>query len=152
MNRLWSHRTFAAASALSAAAFVAACSAPSGREAAGSVAMATPPIKHVFVIVLENQGYDTTFAPTTRATDLADTLTKQGALLRQYYGIGHFSLDNYIAMVSGMPATALTQIDCPRFVDFVQTGTAEGIPVGAGCVYPASVKTIANQLEARTYT
>src|SRR5262252_9188283 len=127
MSRFWSHRTFAAASALSAAVFVAPCSAPGGGggegSSAGSVAVAMPPIKHVFLIVLENQGYDTTFAPTTRATYLADTLTKQGALLKQYYGIGHFSLDNYIAMISGMPATGLTQIDCPRFVDFVQTGT-----------------------------
>ena len=147
-----------ALAALGAGALVAAFVAPCGgggskpAESAGTVALAMPPIKHVYVIVLENQGYDTTFAPTTRATYLADTLTKQGALLRQYYGIGHYSLDNYIAMISGMPATALTQIDCPQFIDFVQTGTAEGLPVGNGCVYPASVKTVANQLEERTYT
>ena len=73
--------------------------------------------------------------------------------VRQYHGIGHFSLDNYIAMVSGMPATALTQIDCPVYVDFVQTGTtADGQPIGSGCVYPADVKTIANQLDAQTLT
>ena len=153
MNFFRGHRTFAAASALSAAAFVAPFSGPKARESAATVAVAMPPIKHVFVIVLENQGYDTTFAPTTRATYLADTLTKQGALLRQYHGIGHFSLDNYIAMISGMPATAATQIDCPQFVDFVQTGTSpDGLPIGTGCVFPASVKTIANQLEARAYT
>ncbi len=151
MNLFRSHRALAAASVLSAAAFVAPCT-ESGQSAVNAV-VAMPPIKHVFVIVLENQGFDTTFAPTTRATYLADTLVKQGALLRQYYSIGHFSLDNYIAMISGMGATAQTQIDCPLFVDFVQTGTtSDGQPIGAGCVYPASVKTIANQLEARTYT
>jgi len=151
MNLFRSHRALAAASALSAAAFVAPCTESS--ESAVNAAVAMPPIKHVFVIVLENQGFDTTFAPTTLATYLADTLTKQGALLRKYYGIGHFSLDNYVAMISGMGATAQTQIDCPLFVDFVQTGTtSDGQPIGAGCVYPASVKTIANQLEARTYT
>jgi hypothetical protein len=151
MNLFRSHRAFAAASVLSAAAFVAPCTDSS--QSAVNAAVAMPPIKHVFVIVLENQGFDTTFAPTTRATYLADTLVKQGALLRQYYGIGHFSLDNYIAMISGMGATAQTQIDCPIFVDFVQTGTtSDGQPIGAGCVYPASVKTIANQLDARTYT
>ena len=53
-----------------------------------------PGIEHVFVIVLENKGFDTTFRAATDAPYLADTLTKQGALLRQYYGIGHFSLDN----------------------------------------------------------
>jgi hypothetical protein len=136
---------------LSAAAFVAPCTDSS--QSAVNAGVAMPPIKHVFVIVLENQGFDTTFAPTTRATYLADTLVKQGALLRQYYGIGHFSLDNYIAMISGLGATAQTQIDCPVFVDFVQTGTtSDGQPIGAGCVYPASVKTIANQLDARAYT
>ena len=100
MNLFRSHRAFAAASVLSAAAFVAPCTESS--QSAVNAVVAMPPIKHVFVIVLENQGFDTTFAPTTRATYLADTLTKQGALLRQYYGIGHFSLDNYIAMISGM--------------------------------------------------
>ncbi len=112
MNLFRSHRAFAAASVLSAAAFVAPCTDSS--QSAVNAAVAMPPIKHVFVIVLENQGFDTTFAPTTRATYLADTLVKQGALLRQYYGIGHFSLDNYIAMISGMGATAQTQIDCPH--------------------------------------
>ena len=151
MNLFRSHRAFAAASVLSAAAFVAPCT--ESNQSAVSAAVAMPPIKHVFVIVLENEGFDTTFAPATRATYLADTLRKQGALLKEYYGIGHFSLDNYIAMISGMAATAQTQIDCPQFVDFVQTGTtSDGQPIGAGCVYPASVKTIANQLEARTYT
>jgi hypothetical protein len=151
MNLFRSHRAFAAASVLSAAAFVSPWTESS--QSAVHAVVEMPPIKHVFVIVLENQGFDTTFAPTTRATYLADTLRKQGALLRQYYGIGHFSLDNYIAMISGMGATAQTQIDCPVFLDFVQTGTtSDGQPIGAGCVYPASVKTIANQLEARTYT
>jgi hypothetical protein len=151
MNVLRSHRALAAASIFCAAAFVAPCG--DSTQSAANAAIAMPPIKHVFVIVLENEGFDTTFAPTTRATFLADTLVKQGALLRQYYGIGHFSLDNYIAMVSGMPATALTQIDCPQFVDFVQTGKSpDGQPTGTGCVYPASVKTIANQLDAKALT
>ena len=151
MNVFRSHRAFGFASLLSAATFAPCNDAVVKAPARAAVAM--PPIKHVFVIVLENEGFDTTFAPTTRATFLADTLVKQGALLRQYYGIGHFSLDNYIAMISGMPATALTQIDCPQFVDFVQTAmTTDGQPVGNGCVYPGGVKTIANQLDAKAYT
>jgi phosphatidylinositol-3-phosphatase len=148
MNVLHSRRALAVVSLLASATFVAARS-----RSAAEPAVATPPIKHVFVIMLENEGFDTTFAPTTRATYLADTLVKQGALLRQYFGIGHYSLDNYIAMISGMPATAATQMDCPKFIDFVQTGTSpDGQPIGTGCVYPASVKTIANQLDARALT
>ncbi len=147
MNLLHHPLAFSLVTALSAAT-LAPCN-----DAANRAPAAPPPIKHVFVILLENEGFDTTFATTTRATYLADTLVKKGALLRQYYGIGHFSLDNYIAMISGMPATAQTQIDCPRFVDFVQTATTtDGQPVGTGCVYPANVKTIANQLDARALT
>lgn len=114
---------------------------------------APAPVGHVFIIVLENKGYDTTFSPTSSAPYLADTLAKQGALLRQYYGTGHVSLDNYIAMISGLAPSHETQIDCPRYVDFVQTGTApDGQPIGAGCVYPKRIKTVANQLEAKHLT
>jgi phosphatidylinositol-3-phosphatase len=106
-------------------------------------------IQHVFIIVLENKGYDTTFRAGTDAPYLADTLTKQGAFLRQYYGIGHFSLDNYIAMISGIAPTRETQADCYHYDDFVETGIApDGQLIGSGCVYPAHVQTIANQLAA----
>jgi hypothetical protein len=148
MNGLCSPRALAAASVFSAMTLAAPCT-----DAVVRLPAPMPPIKHVFVIVLENEGFDTTFAVTTRATYLADTLTKQGALLKQYFGIGHFSLDNYIAMISGMGATAQTQIDCPRYIDFVQTGSArDGQLIGAGCVYPSKVKTIANQLEDKRLT
>ncbi|MGI8401871.1 MAG: alkaline phosphatase family protein [Gemmatimonadaceae bacterium] len=111
---------------------------------------APPPIRHVFVIVLENQGFDTTFNAHSRAPYLADTLRKAGAFLRQYYGVAHYSLGNYLAMISGVAPTHKTQIDCPSFDDFVQTGIArDGQPIGDGCVYPAHVSTIVNQLEKK---
>jgi phosphatidylinositol-3-phosphatase len=114
----------------------------------------TPPIKHVFILVLENQGYDTTFAAKpARAPYLADTLRKAGVLLRDYYGTVHFSLGNYTAMISGIAPTREIQADCGRYVEFVETGIAkDGQPIGSGCVYPAHVPTIANQLEARHLT
>src|SRR5882672_10590121 len=79
----------------------------------GSLAAAAPPpIRHVFIIVLENKGFDKTFGPSSPATYLSQTLTAQGQLLRQYYGIGHKSLPNYLAMVSGQAPNAVTQADC----------------------------------------
>jgi len=112
-----------------------------------------PPIHHVFVIVLENEDYDATFGPASPAPYLADSMVAAGALLRQYYGIGHFSLDNYIAMISGMAPDLETQRDCHLYVDFVETGiTADGQPIGRGCIYPAHVLTIANQLAGRGLT
>jgi hypothetical protein len=112
-----------------------------------------PPIRHVFIIVLENQGFDTTFNPHPRAPYLADTLRLAGAFLRQYHGTAHYSLGNYLAMIAGVASTPKTQIDCPRFDDFVETGIApDGQPIGDGCVYPAHVATIVNQLEAKRLT
>jgi phosphatidylinositol-3-phosphatase len=115
---------------------------------AGSAAKAGPKPGHVFIIVLENEGYDVTFGRKSPATYLR-ALARQGALLTRYYGIGHYSLDNYIAMVSGQAPNPVTQADCQSFVEFVATGTGKhGQAIGMGCVYPASVSTIANQLEA----
>ena len=117
----------------------------SGAQAAESA----PPIRHVFVIVLENEGFDETFGPESAAPYLSHTLAAQGALLTQYFGTGHNSLDNYLAMISGQAATPETRADCRTFEDFVQTGTApNGQAVGHGCVYPAQIKTLSDQLTA----
>lgn len=104
---------------------------------------------HVFVIVLENEGYNTTFGPGSKAPYLSQTLTKQGVLLTQYYGTGHASLDNYVAMISGQAATPQTRNDCQTYQDFTLTGmTPDGQAIGSGCVYPASIKTLSDQLNA----
>src|SRR5258707_13740066 len=87
--------------------------------AAGSLSAALPPIRHVFIIVLENKGFDETFGTSSPAPYLSQTLTSQGMLLRQYYGIGHASLDNYIAMGSGQGPTGVTQSDCLVYMNVV---------------------------------
>jgi len=109
-----------------------------------------PKIGHVFVLVLENENFNTTFGPGTAAPYLAHDLPAQGAMLDHYYGIGHFSLDNYIAMISGQAPNPVTQDDCEIYADFVQKGvTRDGQAIGEGCVYPASIKTLADQLETK---
>lgn len=106
-------------------------------------------ITHVFIIVLENKGFDETFGPFSHAPYLSKTLRDQGALLEHYYGTGHDSLDNYLSMVSGMAPNIETMSDCEIFSDFVMSGmSTDGQPIGHGCVYPKSILTIANQLEA----
>jgi phospholipase C len=108
------------------------------------------PINHVFVIVLENNGYDETFGPNSPMPYLSTTLTRQGALLRQYYATAHVSLPNYIAMVSGQGPNAATQSDCQLYADLVPGVIGpDGQAIGSGCVYPSSVKTVADQLEER---
>src|SRR6476660_8295708 len=115
--------------------------------AAAPAHAALPPVKHVFVIWLENKDYAASFAQTDpKAPYLAKTLPAMGALLPEYYGIGHASLDNYIAVISGQGPNPQTQADCQIFTDF-QPGTegADGQAMGSGCVYPTQVKTIADQ-------
>src|SRR3954452_4968960 len=78
---------------------------------------APPPIRHVFVINLENKSFDHTFGAGSAAPFLSQTLASQGALLRQYFGTSHNSLGNYITQISGQAPTSDTQADCPNFHD-----------------------------------
>ncbi|MET8430877.1 alkaline phosphatase family protein [Nocardia sp. NPDC004860] len=113
----------------------------------GPHATADPGAPHIFVIQLENKGYDETWGPASAAPYLSKTLRSEGVLLSQYYGTGHNSLDNYIAQLSGQGPNAETQADCQIYSDFVGAGTVPpGQAVGQGCVYPASVQTLAGQL------
>jgi hypothetical protein len=120
---------------------------------AGSAApahAALPPVRHVFVLVLENENADTTFGPDSPAPYLAKTLTAQGQLLPNYYAVTHESLGNYIAMISGQGSNIETQSDC-QFYDDVTPGAAgpDGQAIGQGCVYPAAFPTVADQLTAK---
>ena len=124
---------------------------------AGAPAAASelPPIRHVFVLVLENMSYSHTFAADSDAPYLAHTLPRQGALLTQYFAIGHASLDNYVALVSGQAPNHATQLDCPTFSDFRLSAPAlngDGQALGSGCVYPPIVKTLPDQLEQAGFT
>src|SRR6476660_2516256 len=79
---------------------------------AANAAAALPPIKHVFVIVLENKDYDQSFGADSPAPYIAKTLPAQGQLLEQYFGTSHASLGSYISMVSGQAPNPDTQGDC----------------------------------------
>jgi len=108
-----------------------------------------PHIHHVFVIVLENEGYTATFGNPEADPYLARTLPAQGALLENYYATGHESNDNYVSLVSGQPPNAENQADCP-FFDELTPATMEpnGVETGTGCVYPKEVENIGTQLTA----
>ena len=69
-------------------------------------------IKHVWLIILENKSYDETFTGLNQNSYLWQTLPQQGALLTNYYGTGHFSMDNYISLVSGQAPSYAVQDDC----------------------------------------
>ena len=131
------------------AALVATMLVAGATQAAAKV----PYVKHVFIVVLENEDATSSFGKDSPAPYLAQTLKKRGAFVPNYYGIGHNSLTNYVAMVSGQSANLQTQIDCQIFSDFTPgTPASGGQYMGTGCVYPPSVETIANQLEASGFT
>ncbi|MGH3208339.1 MAG: alkaline phosphatase family protein [Trebonia sp.] len=115
-------------------------------------------VKHVVVIELENESEDATFGSTSPATYLNDTLLPKGELVQNYYGVGHVSLDNYIAQVSGQAPNQLTSSDCTSLTGVYQDvtpGTLDpnqtlypGQVDGQGCVFPKTAATIGNQLDA----
>ena len=140
-----SFRPLAGLAALSAA--LLCCALPVSAE--------TPKVRHVFLIVLENESYEVTFARNSQAPYLARTLPAQGVLLQNYFGIGHSSLDNYIALISGQAPNEATQGDCHTFSEFnmrVPGLDANGQVLGQGCVYPLIVKTLPDELETANFT
>jgi phospholipase C len=153
---------FAALVAASGAAMAAAHASPddpragpAGIPRSSAASAGLPPIRHVFILVLENQSFSMTFGKPAPAPYLASTLPSKGALLTHYYGIGHWSLDNYLALISGQAPNSETQADCPTLTDFQLSSPqldTNGQALGKGCIYPALVKTLADQLEAAKLT
>lgn len=104
---------------------------------------------HVFVINLENKSFRDVWNDQSDAAYLSQTLRPQGVLLSRYYAIGHASLPNYIAQISGQGPNPATKGDCPDYEAFDSSGTTSlGQAQGSGCVYPESVQTVAGQLSA----
>ena len=102
------------------------------------------------MVILENEDYATSFGSSSPAPYLAQTLPAAGVLLQNYYGIGHESNDNYIAMISGQGPNIDTQGDCQIFSDFLTTGPVSaltGQAPGEGCVFPTSVPSLPDQLQ-----
>jgi hypothetical protein len=124
-------------------------------------------VKHVWLIIMENKSFDATFTGLNNNTFLWKTLPEQGVLLKNYYGTGHFSQDNYISMVSGQAPITDTQSDCPfydkatgtvdtsgkrltdpNFGQFVSAAGPNAASGTNGCVYPSTVATLFNQFDA----
>jgi hypothetical protein len=81
-------------------------------------------VKHVWLIILENKSYDETFTGLNQNSYLWQTLPQQGALLTNYYGTGHFSMDNYISLVSGQSPSYGVQDDCSGSASMTNNNSA----------------------------
>ncbi|MFP5306095.1 MAG: alkaline phosphatase family protein [Gammaproteobacteria bacterium] len=113
-----------------------------------------PPIEHVFVIVLENKGFDETYGPGSPAKYLTETLVPQGQLLTQFHGTSHASTGNYIAMISGQGPNPATHADCINFEPWKPLdGDGKALTseyaqaIGKGCVYPANIPTLMDEMD-----
>lgn len=108
---------------------------------------ALPPVKHVFLIVLGENGYEEAFGKTSTAPYLSQTLAAKGELLANYYAVTKGALANEIALISGQGPTLETAAGCPNFTDVVPaTVSPTGQVEGSGCVYPATTETLPGQL------
>jgi phosphatidylinositol-3-phosphatase len=137
-------------------ALLGSCPAAAGRASSPPGRGVLPPgaIHQIMVIDLENESFAATFKRPN--SYLSQVLEPQGELLQNYYAVGHVSLDNYIAQVSGQSPNMATNSDCylgayinvlPGTLDGDQTNYSGQVD-GTGCVYPATVQTIGDQLDA----
>jgi hypothetical protein len=96
-------------------------------SAHASTSAQLPPVRHVWLIMLENHSFAENFgAPATQFTPkpgspasmqyLAQTLPAQGALLTNYFGVAHPSNANYTALLSGQPPSLgfFSPTACPK--------------------------------------
>lgn len=110
-----------------------------------------PAIRHVFVIMLADQGYSQTFGSTD--SYLSHTLPQQGKLIQFYYGVTGGELANQIALISGQGPTPQTAVGCPTFTNITPGAPGRhGQVLGDGCVSPRSTRTLGAQMTAAHLT
>ena len=113
-----------------------------------------PEVKHAFLIVLGEGGYDGTFGTSAPSPYLSRTLPKKGELLPNYYGVTSGVLANEIALLSGQGPTPETAANCPN-PTAIAPGTvsvfAEQVE-GNGCLYGDEVKSLPTELSEKEVT
>ena len=128
---------------------------PPGNQSSGAGSGPSPassihPVAHVFVIALTTPSYRAAFGPGSPAHYLNATLRRRGTLLSHYRTLGGSELPDYLAMVSGQAPNRDTRSDCSVYAEFATNAKplTNGQVPGAGCVYPNTTLTIADQVTA----
>jgi phosphatidylinositol-3-phosphatase len=115
---------------------------------------ATTPVpskaKHVFVIALTTSSYRAAFGPGSGMHYLDHVLRPKGDLLSRYESLGATDLPDYLAMVSGQGPNFDTERGCTTYSDFPggASPSKDGEVPGRGCVYPNTILTVGDQLDA----
>lgn len=112
-----------------------------------------PEVKHVFVIMLAEGGYEETFGEASQSAYFSEELPAQGELLPNYFAVAKGQLANQIALLSGQGPTPETEAGCPSYTDVAPgTESDEGQVEGNGCIYPAATKSLPAQLAEKEFT
>ena len=113
-----------------------------------------PPVKHIWVIALSGTSFSAALADPGADPYLAKQLVPKGTLLSDYTLSTSSALGNGIALLSGQGVNLDTEQNCPTYSELqpptvnATTGLAEGV----GCVYPAGVKTLVDELTDASLT
>jgi hypothetical protein len=115
-----------------------------------SSARSTHKVGHVFVIALSTPSFDAVWGASSRAKYLNHALKPAGTFLGGYETLSTAELPDYLAIVSGQAPNADTEAGCATYSEFAAgvSPAANGQVAGAGCVYPNTIITIADQVTA----
>ena len=111
---------------------------------------ATPQHKvgHVFEIALSTTSFEAAFGEQSVAHYLNTKLRPRGTFLGGYETLARAELPDYLAQISGQAPNDDTLADCLTYAEFpdkVEPNGAGLVP-GAGCVYPNTITTLADQV------
>jgi hypothetical protein len=100
------------------------------------------------VIALSGTSFSAALADSTADPYLAKQLIPKGTLLNDYTLSASSALGNGIALLSGQGVNLDTEQNCPTYSELQPptVNTTTGLAEGVGCVYPATVKTLADEL------
>ncbi len=113
-----------------------------------------PQVKHIWVIALSGTSFSTALADSKVDPYLAKQLVPKGTLLSNYKLSASSALANGIALLAGQSVNLDTEQNCPTYSELQPptVNTATGLAEGVGCVYPTTVKTLADELSAGALT
>jgi phosphatidylinositol-3-phosphatase len=113
-----------------------------------------PPIKHVWLITLSGESLSAALADPASSPYLAKQIAPKGTLLNGYKLTASSALGNGIALLSGQSANLDTEQNCPTYTDLQPptVNATNGLAEGVGCLYPAAVETLPDELTAAGLT
>jgi len=95
---------------------------------AGAQGASLPPFDHLFVIVLENRGYDQVMGNPDMPS--LNALARRYALAADHHGVAHPSLPNYVALISGDTWGSRSDDPSQRFGEPTLAGQLEAAGLG----------------------